>query len=342
MQFNVITYEQKSQHNPDRPELPEFLTGEKFADKKVANEKLATAYLYLAKVKQPGLADLWRKKYEQVIGCSTWLCFHESSSGRRLKSMNSCRNRLCPICTWRRSLKTYHNMRQITDYIATSPDIPSYKYVFVTLTVKNCKADQLGDLITELYKGQKRLRELKAFKEMCKGYFCTLEVTHNKLQDTYHPHFHLVIAVLPSYFSSRYYIAQSKLREMWRESMRLDYDPKVWIKKVGDIGGAAAEVAKYPVKDSELIDVDEWDLTAEAVAAVDQALKGRRLIGFGGIFRELHKRLNLEDEENGDLVNTDGEADAAPTPDDWESMYFWHSGFRQYIKIEKRREVIDV
>ena len=72
--------------------------------------------------------------------------------------------------------------------------------------------------------------------------------------------------------------------------MRLNYDPQVWIKKVDDLSGAAAEVAKYPIKDDDLIDVDEWDLTADAVAAVDQALKRRRLIGFGGIFRELHRK----------------------------------------------------
>lgn len=341
MQFNVTTYQKECQQSPDPSDV---LTGEKFTEKKIRNERLAAAYLYLGKVKQPGLADLWLKKYDQVICCATWLLYDETSEGRRLKGMNSCRNRLCPICTWRRSLKTYHNVRKITDFIALSPEFPTYRYVFITLTVKSCGADQLRELITELYKGQKRLRERKDFKAMCKGYFCALEVTHNKAQDTYHPHFHLVCAVLPSYFTSRYYISQAELCQMWRESMRLDYDPHVWIKKVNDLSGAAAEVAKYPVKDEEIIDVDEWDLTADAVAAIDQALKGRRLIGFGGIFRELHKRLNLEDEENGDYIHTDADAetDKQPTADEWEAMYFWHSGFRQYIKIDKRREVIDV
>ena len=339
MQFNITTFAEKSQDGKD----PEILTGEKFRDKKIQNERLASAYLYLAKVRQPGAADLWWKRYTAVINCSTWLSFDVSDpEKRRLIGMNSCRCRLCPICTWRRSLKTYHNMRKITDYIATAPDLPSYKYVFLTLTVKSCKADQLGDLITELYKGQKRLRELKAFRSMCKGYFCALEVTHNKELDSYHPHFHLVIAVLPSYFKSRYYVSQAAIRQMWRDSMRLDYDPQVWIKKVDDLSGAAAEVAKYPIKDDDLIDVDEWDLTADAVAAVDQALKRRRLIGFGGIFRELHRKLNLDDEEDGDLIHTDGDDDRKPTGEEWEAMYFWHSGFRQYIRVEKRREVIDV
>lgn len=339
MHFDVTIFQEESQVGKPR----QILTGEKFEEKKIRAETLADAYLYLWKHRQPGLAQLWEKRYTAVLNCATWLAFKTDEQGkRRLAGMNSCRCRLCPMCTWRRSLKTYHNMRKITDYIATCPDMPTYKYVFLTLTVKSCAADQLGDLISELYKGQKRLRELKAFRAMCKGYFCALEVTHNKEQDTYHPHFHMVIAVLPSYFKSRYYISQAAIREMWRDSMRLDYDPQVWIKKIDDLSGAAAEVAKYPIKDDDIISPDNWDLSADAVAAVDLAIKGRRLIGYGGIFRELHRKLNLDDEENGDLIHTDGEDAQKPTGDDWESMYFWHSGFRQYIKIEKRREVIDV
>ena len=283
MQLNLTTFEANCQEScPD-----DVLQGERITEKKIANERLAAAYLYLARVRQPRLAELWGKKYAAVLECATWLTYHVDATGkRRLSGMNSCRNRLCPVCTWRRSLKTYHNVRSITDYIAVSQELPHYKYIFLTLTVKSCAADQLRDLITELYAGQKRLRELKAFKAMCKGYFCALEVTHNKESNTYHPHFHFVCAVLPSYFTSRYYLSQAELRQMWRQSMRLDYDPQVWIRKVDDLSGAAAEVAKYPVKDEDIIDVDEWDLTADAVAAIDQALKGRRLIaveaaGFG-------------------------------------------------------------
>ena len=38
-----------------------------------------------------------------------------------------------------------------------------------------------------------------------------------------------------------------------------------------------------------------------------KALKNKRQIGFGGLFKEIRKELQLEDVENGDLVHIDDE-----------------------------------
>ncbi len=39
----------------------------------------------------------------------------------------------------------------------------------------------------------------------------------------------------------------------------------------------------------------------------------KRLISFSGIFKEIHKELQLEDVESGDLIKTDSEEDKEPT-----------------------------
>jgi len=40
---------------------------------------------------------------------------------------------------------------------------------------------------------------------------------------------------------------------------------------------------------------------------LEQALAGSRQISYGGLLKELRKQLQLEDVENGDLINTDSD-----------------------------------
>lgn len=332
MRLNVTTYSAESQY-------PDFLQEKKFSEKKIRNLALSQVYLYLAETSTGVVSDMYRKKYISVLNCSTFLLFSKKSGGElKLKKINSCRNRLCPMCTWRRSLKTYCNMRKITDFIEAEKTL-NYRYVFLTLTVRNCSASELPGIVDGLFKAFKRFTSLKGFKGMCKGFFRSFEITHNKEKDTYHPHFHMVCAVLPSYFTSRYYLSQKKIGEMWQHSCRLDYSPMCDIRRVDSVSGVVCEVAKYTVKDEDIVDLDDLDLSAEAVACIDDALRNRRLIAYGGLFRDLHKQLNLDDEENGDLVHVDGEMPCSDDEQD-EIFFFWHSGYSNYMPGSVHRDII--
>jgi len=317
----------------------------KWTEKKARNELLSEAYLYLAEVRQPAWSDYWRRRYEACSCCGTFLTFAVDPDGtRRLQSMISCKDRLCALCTWRRSLKTYGNVKAITDYIAAHPETEGKcAYLLLTLTVRNCPRDELQHTVNECFAGLKRMINQRPFKAAAHGFFRAFEITHNVAQDTFHPHFHMIIAVRPSYFKGKKYIRQDEFARLWRMSCRLDYNPVCDVRRVRDLSGAAAEISKYTVKDSDMIDVDDWDLTAETVAAVHDALKGRRLIAYGGRFKQLHRQLNLDDDEDGDLIHVGDDALPA-SPEAWEVTYMWHSGYRQYIPIEKRKrqEVIDV
>jgi plasmid rolling circle replication initiator protein Rep len=121
---------------------------------------------------------------------------------------------------------------------------------------------------------------------------------------------------------------------MWRDAMRLDYDPTVDVRIVkGNTAAAVAEVAKYAVKSKDYIIPDDWDLTQETVTLLDEVLSHRRFIGFGGIFKEVHRKLKLgEPEDDGDLVHIGGEAPSEPSKDT--VTFIWYSGYRQYIKAE--------
>ena len=212
-----------------------------------------------------------------------------------------------------------------------------YAYIFLTLTVKNCEGDKLSETIDQMMEGWHRLTSQKAFKQAVKGWFRALEITHNvdrksSAYDTFHPHFHVLLAVNKSYFKDKEYITQVKWTELWKKAIRTNYTPVVDVRKVkGENGAAVAEVAKYTVKDKEYIIPEEWDLTVETVRILDAALDGRRLVAYGGAMKEWHKKLNLDDEVDGDLVNVgEEETDAAETTR--EEAYFWHTGYSQYIR----------
>jgi plasmid rolling circle replication initiator protein Rep len=56
---------------------------------------------------------------------------------------------------------------------------------------------------------------------------------------------------------------------------------------------------------------------------LDDALSARRLIGYGGILKEIHKELNLGDAEDGDLVKIEEEDDEVANGA-FEVMAYWN------------------
>lgn len=49
------------------------------------------------------------------------------------------------------------------------------------------------------------------------------------------------------------------------------------------------------------------DQDLQVIDDLEQALAGSRQISYGGLLKEIRKQLQLEDVENGDLINTDSD-----------------------------------
>ena len=181
---------------------------EKFTPKKAEGEKLVMSYLRLG----------YDKKAERCSECGTLLEFTpvlgvaggESPVGlppagtrqrMNLYRANFCKDRLCPMCSWRRSYKIFGQVSQIMDLIAND-----YEFLFLTLTVPNCTADELVKTLNAMNKAWAKLIRFAPLKRILKGYFKALEITYNLQADTYHPHFHNVLAVPKSYLKKGDYI----------------------------------------------------------------------------------------------------------------------------------------
>jgi plasmid rolling circle replication initiator protein Rep len=302
-------------------------------------------------------------KSARVLMCSNDLIFERLIDGT-IKLVNAmfCKVRLCPMCSWRRSIKIFGQVSKVMDYITEHND---YRYLFITLTVKNVVGNELSKTIDILFASFKKLVERKEIRKIAMGWFRCLEVTHNwENGDDYHPHIHMIVAVKKSYFHSADYLSHEKLKTLWRDCVGLDYDPWVYIetvkpKKVDDehsadygkkvdYGKAVAEVAKYTVKSSDFIikpdcgthvspenqkKIEKWanDETDKVVAVMDKALANRRLVAFGGSMRDAHKLLQLDSPEDGNLVNTDGEEPIRPDLQAVLEKYNWHPGWKNYV-----------
>lgn len=294
---------------PDRCNLDytEFTEIEnKFTSKRQSSELLALSYERIG----------FQNKSNRVSDCGTFLEFaHEISSDGiisekgKLHNANFCKDRLCPLCSWRRSYKIFAQVSQIMELIGSD-----YKFLFLTLTVPNCSPESLSETISRLMLSWNRLIDYKRFKKAIKGFFRALEVTRNFSNGSYHPHFHCVLAVSKSYGKHNDYINHYEWLEMWRKAYQDSSITQVDIRvakgknkesenAVQELSSAVAEIAKYAVKSSDYIFADDKVLTDEIVRTLAEALRGRRLTAYGGCFKEAYEQLKLDDAEDGDLVH---------------------------------------
>lgn len=291
------------------------------------------------KLKTDFLADVYeflyddfkiRSYYNKALSlrnCSSFLQFSVLPNGRKkLINGNFCRIRLCPMCGWRRTLKIYSNVSKLMSHMS------GYNFIFLTLTVKSCSGNELSSVLDDMFYGFKMFSKYDLFKSAVKGFYRGLEVTYNRTH-LYHPHFHCLLAVEPKYFTGENYLKFADWQKLWKLSMKLDYDPVIDIRKVnGNTAKAVCEIAKYTVKDTDYIDFLDLKKSAEIVKVLDSALKGRRLISFGGVMKKLHKQLNLDDEVDGSLENiTQEEKDKMS--DLIKVTYAWNTGFRNYVQV---------
>src|SRR5699024_9369135 len=280
----------------------------------------------------------YNEKSLRVGECGNYLEFRLAADDTlKLTRANFCKVRLCPMCSWRRSLKIFGQVSRIMDHVEENYN---YRYIFLTLTVKNCFGEDLRDTLDLMTKSFNKMTRRKAFKQAIKGYFRSLEITYNKKEDTYHPHFHMILAVNDSYFKdTRIYLTQEKWTNLWKSCLKVDYTPIVDVRRLRENKGKeVAEVAKYTVKSDDFLIKDEKenikeDITDKVVKTLDNALHKKRLIAFGFMFKDIHKKLNLDDTEDGDLTNTDNE-DLREDLTNIILRYQWNIGIKNYALVE--------
>ena len=295
------------------------------------------------KVRSLKLADSLKRlgfdsKAQRVRFCGSELTFCKELHGDAMKLIgaNFCRERLCPMCGWRKSLKCFYQVSQIMDKV--QEEQPDLVPLFLSLTVRNCAGADLSATLDTIFQGWYQVTKHRKIRRICDGWMRALEVTYNEEDDTYHPHIHAIILVKKQYFKSADYMQTSDWVALWRKACALNYDPVCDVRKITvKRRKAVAEVAKYTVKDTDFI--KECDaLTDKVVETLTIGLKNRRLFALGGVMKEIAKTLKIADLAEGDLINVTDEnmrADVAQVL----VKYRWKMGVAQYV-IDASRGVL--
>lgn len=214
-------------------------------------------YIYAA-------AGEFERLAQRMSDCSGLLTFSWANNNEtgetklKLKSARFCRVRHCPVCQWRRSL-----MWQARFYQAL-PDViekhPKARFLFLTLTVKNCEIGDLRETLKNMNTAWNRLRLRKEFKGVT-GWLRSTEVTRGK-DDSAHPHFHALLMVPSNYFTKGY-VTHGRWAELWGECLKVDYLPNVDIRTV----------KKRVAKDSQIDAFENYTVAEELNAAISETLK---------------------------------------------------------------------
>ena len=192
----------------NRCEVVEQEVSAKFAPKRLMALALADVYAVLAKnCLWYGVPVSIVKRAERVRSCGDFLEFLVSADSRFLHRANFCHDKLCPMCNWRRSLKMFSQVSRIMDKLESD----GYRFLFLTLTVRNCDGENFADTVSGILSGWNRLIQRVPFRAtrgkvpVVVGAARFLEVTvHYSFEaDSYHPHIHAILAVKQDYFKNQ-------------------------------------------------------------------------------------------------------------------------------------------
>lgn len=251
------------------------------------------------------------KKAHNVRQCGNILEFKATDEGYlKLYKTWFCKSKLCPVCNWRRAMKNSYQTQKIVE--AVIQEKPSARWLFLTLSNRNSiDGATLEQSIKEMNKAFNRMFKYKKVAKNLVGFMRATEVTVNEEDGSYNQHMHVLLCVESKYFKgSDNYISQQEWLKMWQKALKVDYKPVANIKAIkpnkkgnNAIESAIKETSKYSVKSSDYLTSDqEKDL--EVVNDLEQGLYKKRMISYGGLLKIKHKELNLDNAEDGNLIQT--------------------------------------
>ena len=173
------------------------------------------------------------------------------------------------------------------------------------------------------------MMQRKRVRSIVKGYVKSIEVTRSNNGDA-HPHVHALLMVPSYYFGhAQYYISYEEWRDMWRECMRLGYDPQVHITACRQAQGyekVVRELVKYSTKVQDLLQDADWLIT------YIHQVHNLRFFSTGGVVKDALGELEKEN-ENLVAVGEDLPQDDETIALSW---FDWKGDVRRYQHKETR------
>ncbi|RIM41529.1 replication protein, partial [Staphylococcus cohnii] len=254
------------------------------------------------------------KKAHNVKQCGSVLEFKPTEEGYlKLYKTWFCKSKLCPVCNWRRAMKNSYQAQRVIEEVVKEK--PTARWLFLTLSTRNAiDGETLEQSLKDLTKSFHKLFRYKKVSKNLIGFMRSTEVTVNQNDGSYNQHMHVLLCVENAYFRKKEnYITQIEWVDLWQKALRVNYRPVANIKAIKpnqkgdkDIQAAIKETSKYSVKSSDYLTGDS-EKDSEIVSDLEQGLYRKRMLSYGGLLKQKHKILNLDDAEKGNLINTSDE-----------------------------------
>lgn len=277
------------------------------------------------------------KRAERMSECSNTISIKLCPDCGRYEITKAmlCRDRLCPVCSWRLSLKRYSEMTNVCKEIITK--YPDNQWSFMTLTVQNCEPGKLDEVLNKMAEAFNRMRQRKIYKEDILGWARTVEVTFNKEDNTLHPHYHVLII-----WNKNVDVLHqgARLLNHWIASVR-DLIVSIKAQHIEDIYGgnnvvdladldvtkAVLETFKYTQKTSQVL-----NMPTSIFYQFAQNIARKRTVSYGGLIKKqmqlLHYDINDEvPEKMEDLFICKNCGSASLS----EALYKWSFAERSYL-----------
>lgn len=311
----------------------ELKTNQKWEEKKLKNAIIAQ------KMRKIG----YKKRGERMSSCGDILDFRycEECGTWYIKKANLCRDRFCPICSWRLSLQRYKEMREVISTINGTPNNIT-NWSLITLTCKNCEAGQVSETLSLMAKAWNLTKQQRDIKPHIVGWARSVEITYNAKSSTFHPHYHCLIAWSNSnngtLLLNKWLLACKKYGLIANIKAQHVAPIQHFLNENGEtlevsqelpnsFTKAILETFKYSIKTS---DIETMPL--KAFKNLVEQYGGKRLLAYGGIIKDVARsKRALED-----TITDDIEIDTCKHCGSQELeqlIYKWSFGTKAYERL---------
>lgn len=279
--------------------------------------------------------DKWLSKSKAIFNCCKYFdinCYLKLKV-KEVVRVNLCKDKFCPNCQ-----KQTANEREIRFTPRLDELRQDYEVFHLVVTVPNCRGDVLKSTVNKMYKkfpymleffkGKRKVKGIDFLSYGYGGAVRALEITQNKQDKLYHPHFHCMILFkkgleleknIVNVYSldrgrvkNKFSAFEVLLQKMWFLLMN---DEKVTAKAIDELkigydvhmsnsAGRYHEVFKYVCKG--FFDEDDMFIyNAETFWTLYETLNNRRIIqGYGLLydFNDCDDILNLETDNRYELI----------------------------------------
>ncbi|WP_251134673.1 protein rep, partial [Escherichia coli] len=168
----------------------------------------------------------------------------------RLRRAPFCRVRPCPVCPWRRPLLWPARFSPALPPLVVAS--PSSRWLFLPFPVRPCALGALGPVLPALPAAFQRLAPRPALSPV-PGWLRAPAVPRGPAGRA-PPPFPCLLMVPPSWFQGTNYVKHERWVELWRDCLRVNYEPNIDIRavktKTGEVVANVAEQLQSAVAET--------------------------------------------------------------------------------------------